>query len=111
MTIPRSSLFNESKSFVGNYILGLGFTFDDSDSEGTANSIAEMELLISKNARNAERIFPYIGGDDVNDHPAHAHYRYIINFGEMTEDEARQWPDLVQIVEESVKPARRCTES
>ena len=44
----------------------------------------------SKNACNSERIFPYINGADVNDHPEHKHYKHIINFGEMTECEARR---------------------
>jgi hypothetical protein len=103
---PQKLSFNESKCFVGNYVLGLGFTFDDSDGEGKANSIREMELLIAKNACNSERIFPYINGADVNDHPEHKHHKYIINFGQMTECEARRWPDLFTLVEERVKPAR-----
>ena len=65
-----------------------------------------MHELIAKDPRNAERIFPYIGGEEVNDSPTHAHHRYVINFGEMTEDEARRWPDLMTIVEAKVKPER-----
>ena len=30
----------------------------------------------------------------------------MINFGEMSEDEARKWPDLMAIVEDKVKPER-----
>src|SRR5271157_899793 len=103
---PQKLSFNESKCFVGNYVLGLGFTFDDSGGEPKANSIRQMELLIAKNACNSERIFPYVNGADVNDSPEHKHYKYIINFGQMTECEARRWPDLFSLVEERVKPAR-----
>lgn len=39
-------------------------------------------------------------------HPSHQHRRYIINFGDMEEQEARLWPDLFKIVEERVKPER-----
>jgi hypothetical protein len=67
--------------------------------------IAEMHRLIAKDPRNAERIFPYIGGEEVNDSPTHGHNRYVINFGEMSEQEARRWPDLMQIVEERGKPS------
>jgi hypothetical protein len=42
----------------------------------------------------------------VNGSPTHDHHRFVINFGQMTEDEAREWPDLVRIVEEKVKPER-----
>ena len=62
--------------------------------------------LVAKDPRNAERIFPYIGGEEVNDSLTHAHHRYVINFGEMSEEEARQWPDLMRIIEEKVKPER-----
>ena len=81
----------------------MGFTFDDTDTKGVANPIAVMHELIAKDPRNAERIFPYIGGEEVNDSPTHAHHRYVINFGEMTEEEARRWPDLMRIVEEKVE--------
>ena len=65
-----------------------------------------MHRVIAKDPRNAERIFPYIGGEEVNDSPTHSHHRYVINFGEMSEEEARSWPDLMKIVEERVKPER-----
>jgi hypothetical protein len=103
---PATLEANANKSFQGSIVLGMGFTFDDTDREGIASPIAEMHRLIAKDARNAQRIFPYIGGEEVNDSPTHAHHRYVINFGEMTEDEARQWPELMAIVEEKVKPER-----
>jgi hypothetical protein len=84
----------------------MGFTFDDTDREGVASPLAEMHRLIAKDPKNAERIFPYIGGEEVNDSPTHAHHRYVINFGDMTEEQARQWPDLMAIVEAKVKPQR-----
>ena len=99
---PAKLKANEGKSFVGSYVLGMGFTFDDTDTKGVASPIAEMHRLIAKDPRNAERIFPYIGGEEVNDSPTHAHHRYVINFGEMSEEEARKWPDLMRIVEEKV---------
>jgi hypothetical protein len=73
---------NAGKSFVGSYVLGMGFTFDDTDTKGVASPIADMESLVAKNYRNAERIFPYIGGEEVNDSPTHAHTRYVINFAD-----------------------------
>jgi len=65
-----------------------------------------MHRLIAQDARNAERVFPYIGGDEINSSPTHAHHRYVIDFGDMSEDEARRWPDLMDIVEHKVKPER-----
>lgn len=129
---------NQGKSFIGSYVLGMGFTFDDSDSKGVASPLAEMERLIAKDPRNAERIFPYIGGEEINDSPTHAHHRYVINFADFpqrredlkaswqqaTDKQREMWlragvvpldypepvaadyPDLLKIVEERVKPER-----
>ena len=71
---------NAGKSFVGSYILGMGFTFDDTDKKGIASPLAEMRRLIEADPRNREVIFPYIGGEEVNTSPTHAHHRYVINF-------------------------------
>ena len=71
---------NAGKSFVGSYVLGMGFTFDDTDKKGVATPLAEMRRLIEENPRNREAIFPYIGGEEVNTSPTHAHHRYVINF-------------------------------
>ena len=103
---PEKLKTNGGKSFIGSYVLGMGFTFDDTDTSGVSNPLSLMHELITKDPRNAERIFPYIGGEEVNDSPTHAHHRYVIKFGEMNEAEARRWPDLMRIVEEKVKLSR-----
>ena len=103
---PHLLSANVGKSFQGAIVLGMGFTFDDTDKKGVASSLAEMHRLIEKDPRNAERILPYIGGQEINSSPTHAHHRYVINFESMSEIEARQWPDLMAIVEERVKPER-----
>ena len=129
---------NAGKSFQGSIVLGMGFTFDDTDKKGVASPLAEMRRLIEANPRNAEAIFPYIGGEEVNTSPTHAHHRYVINFrdyplrredlGESWQGAdaaqrrewlrnaivpldyprrvAADWPDLLRIVEERVKPER-----
>ena len=109
---PKQLAANAGKSFVGSYVLGMGFTFDDSgpaddDTPGIPLPIATMERLIAANPKNAEVIFPYIGGEEVNSSPTHAHHRYVINFGERSEEECRRaWPELLEIVERKVKPER-----
>ena len=72
------------KSFVGMFLRGMGFTFDDTDTRGAASPLTEMRRLIQRDPRNQEAIFPYIGGKEVNTSPTHAHHRYVINF--------RDWP-------------------
>lgn len=136
---PATLEANAGKSFIGSYLLGMGFTFDDTDKKGVASSLAEMERLIAKDPRNAERIFPYIGGEELNDSPDHAHNRYSISFSDFplrreaalgrkwfTSDDnqraawlrtgivpedyldpvAADWPDLLAVIEERVKPER-----
>ncbi len=96
---------NEGLSFLGITLAGSGFIFDDENPQ--ANPISEMNRLITKDPRNAERIFPYQGGEEINSSPTHATRRQVINLMEMTEAEARRWPDLMSIVESKVKPERQ----
>jgi hypothetical protein len=104
---PATLRANADKSFQGSIVLGMGFTFDDSDPDGVATPLAEMRRLIEANSRNAERIFPYIGGEEVNNSPTHTYHRYVINLGQIEEDEAwAGWPELMRIVEKKVKPER-----
>jgi hypothetical protein len=97
---------NSGKSFVGCFPRSMGFTFDDTEPSGTVSPVALMHGLVLKNPRNAKCIFPYIGGSEVNTNPRHEHHRYIINFQQMSEEDARTWPDLISIVEEKVRPSR-----
>ena len=109
---PKRLAANSGKSFQGSMVYGMGFTFEDSlqadeDTPGAPSPIGSMERLIAENPKNAEVIVPYIGGEEVNNSPTHAHHRYVINFGERGEEECRsEWPDLMAIVERKVKPSR-----
>ena len=84
----------------------MGFTFDDTDGKGVATPLAEMRRLIEKDPRNQEVIFPYIGGEEVNNSPTHSFHRYAIDFFDRDLQEAETWPDLISIVRASVKPER-----
>lgn len=77
---PIALSSNRNKGFVGSYILGMGFTFDDQDTKGVATPTSEMRRLINNDPMNLEVIYPYIGGQEVNSSPTHAHHRYVINF-------------------------------
>ncbi|MEZ5847255.1 MAG: DNA methyltransferase [Geminicoccaceae bacterium] len=74
---------NENKSFQGSIVLGMGFTFDDNNIDKGSTPIAEMHRLIENDPRNAERIFPYIGGEEVNVSPTHEYSRFAIDFFDM----------------------------
>ena len=103
---PARLLNNANQSFIGCYVLGMGFTFDDTDAKGVASSLGSMRNLVFKNPRNQQRILPYIGGEEVTSDPLHAWHRYVIDFGSVSLAEAKQWPDLLDIVRERVLPAR-----
>ena len=103
---PQTLISNVAKSFLGSKTTGLGFLFNDDDPTGDSSPISEMERLIAKDRRNSERIFPYIGGEELNEQPEQRPHRYVINFGEMSEQEARRWPDLMDIIERKVRPQR-----
>jgi hypothetical protein len=129
---------SKNKSFQGSILLGMGFTFDDSDNKGIASSIGDMRNLIESNPKNEEVICPYIGGEEILDSPTHEHHRYAINFNtwplrrdqsleswytadkdlrkewlrcgvvpsDYPDSVAADYPDLLRIVEERVKPER-----
>ena len=52
---------------------------------GVATPLSEMHRMIDKSPLNGTAIFPYIGGQEVNTSPSHAHHRYVIDFGEHDE--------------------------
>jgi hypothetical protein len=87
---------NENASFQGSVVLGLGFTLTPED----------RAALVKRDKRNAQRTFPYLGGEEVNTSPTQDFSRYVISFGQMELAEAEQWPDLLRIVREKVKPER-----
>jgi N-6 DNA Methylase len=103
---PNTLRSTVGRAFKGVDIYGMGFTFDDQNTKGIATPLSVMYRLISANPLNAVRIQPYIGGEEINDDPMHNYHRYAINFADMSEAEARKWPDLMDIVEKKVKPER-----
>ena len=87
---------NRGKSFQGSTVLGAGFMFQDAGPEHGATSLAEMERLITINSRNKERIFRFVGGEELNDNPVTASPRYVINFADFPlrrVDLGRPWAD------------------
>lgn len=106
---PEILAENRKLAFQGSIALGMGFTFDDTASQkGTAESIDRMYELIQADPTNAERIFPYLGGEEVTNDPRHLHDRFIIDLADIRLDTASaKWPELVKIAEERVRPERQ----
>jgi hypothetical protein len=101
---PSALSANAQIAFNGIYILGMGFTFDDGNPDAT--SLDEMRRLIASNPSNAQRIDPYIGGEELNDDPKHEPSRYVITFTGVADDDIVKWPELLRILELKVKPER-----
>jgi len=87
---------NDGKAFIGDYVRGIGFVLE----------AAEAEALLARDPRNADCLFPYLNGDDLNTHPAQQPGRWVICFHDWDLARAQQYPDLLRIVEERVKPER-----
>lgn len=95
--IPARLAENKDRSFIGSYVLGMGFTMPPD----------EAQRLIAQDPKNAEVLFPYVNGDDLNSRPDHSASRWVINFFDWTADRARTYEDCWAIVEERVRPERQ----
>jgi hypothetical protein len=97
---------NKGRAFRGCDIYGQGFLFSNDPESQYAGDTTLMNNLLNKNPRNAEAIFPYIGGQEVATHPQQLPHRFVINFADWSLEAARGWPDLLSIVSDKVKPHR-----
>jgi hypothetical protein len=103
---PTRLATNRGQSFIGTIALGMGFTFDDTAAAVEASSLEEMQRLLRLNPDLRSLIQPYLGGEEVSSSPTHSHHRYIINFGDCSQEAAMRRPDLYEIVFTKVKPYR-----
>ena len=109
---PKTLSANENISFKGSMLVGKGFLFSDDESAndeamGVPSSIDMMNTLLKKNTNNNKVIFPYIGGEELNDSPLQSHNRYVVDFRDYTEEECRRsWPEVMNLLELKVKPER-----
>ncbi|WP_321820277.1 MULTISPECIES: Eco57I restriction-modification methylase domain-containing protein [unclassified Burkholderia] len=124
---PKPLRSNADKAFQGSIVLGMGFTMSEGDAAA----------LVALDAKNAEVLFPFLNGDDLNSHPEQKPSRWVINFwdwplardadgvwagapndkqvlwlreGSVPPDYpgrvAEDFPDVLAIVKEKVKPER-----
>jgi len=89
---------NEGRAFQGDIVRGIGFVLEKE----------EAEYLLSQDPSNAGCLFHYLNGDDLNSHPEQRPSRYVICFHDWELERAQQYPELLRIVEERVKPERDC---
>ena len=73
---------NSQRAFKGSTVLGMGFIVEPD----------EAARLISEAPLNRGVLFPYLIGEDINSMPDQSATRWVVNFGRMSEDEARKYP-------------------
>jgi hypothetical protein len=87
---------NAGRCFQGSNILGTGFMLTPE----------EAQRLIDRDSRNADVLFPYLNGEDLNTSPDQSASRWIINFFDWPLERAETYLDCMAIVREKVKPFR-----
>ncbi len=94
---PRRLKANEGIAFQGSIVLGMGFVLTHD----------EAQRMLDADPRNAEVIFPYLNGEDLNSDPEQRPSRWVINFWDWPEERARTYEMPWKWIEERVKPERQ----
>ena len=92
----RQLACNAGQSFQGSVVLGEGFIINPE----------EAHTLINRDSRNANVLFPFLIGKDLNQSPTQSASRWSINFFDWSEEKSREYPDCFAIVEERVRQQR-----
>jgi len=87
---------NGGQSFIGSYVLGMGFTMSPEDAQ----------RLIDHDPRNRDVLLPFINGEDLNSRPDCSASRWVINFRDWPLEQAEEYTDCIGIVRQLVKPER-----
>ncbi|MFF2371642.1 Eco57I restriction-modification methylase domain-containing protein [Agromyces sp. NPDC058110] len=94
--IPARLNDNRDIAYIGSFPMGTGFAMSD-----------DMRAQVLRaDPTSAEVIEPFLNGDDLNATPDTSATRWIVNFGERTESEARRFPGAWRHVEHHVHPER-----
>lgn len=87
---------NSGLAYQGSNVLGMGFVLDTE----TANR------MLDADPRNADVIFPYLIGQDLNSDPLQEPSRFVINFWDWAEERAKEYKLPFQHLQEHVYPER-----
>jgi hypothetical protein len=87
---------NRSLSYEGMKPYGQGFVVEP----------AEAQEWIAADPRNAEVLFPYLNGEDLNSRPDSSASRWVIDFNDWPVDRASGYPMPFERLLEAVKPER-----
>lgn len=93
---PERLAENADIAFIGCYVLGTGFILESE----------EAQKWIAENPHNAEVLFPYLNGEDLNSHPNCSASRWVVDFNERSEIVASTFVSPWSYILRSVKPER-----
>lgn len=93
---PERLAENTGIAFIGCLVLGTGFILDSEDAQA----------WIAQDPRNAEVIFPYLNGKDLNSRPDCSASRWVIDFNERSQGEAGRYELPWRHVFDKVRPER-----
>ena len=93
---PKRLKANEGIAFQGSIVLGMGFVLTPE----------EAQRMLDADPKNADVIFPYLNGEDLNTDPEQRPSRWVINFWDWPEERARTYELPYRRVLERVKPTR-----
>lgn len=94
---PRHLRANKNVTFTASFVMGGGFVLEENDAK----------FMLNADAKNADVIFPFVNGDDLNSDPQQRPSRWAINFWDWPEERARQYKAPWAWIEERVKPERQ----
>lgn len=98
---PFRLIANKNTAFIGSYVLGKGFVMSPHDAS----------VLIRKDPRNADVLFPYLNAEDLCTRSDTSPSRWVINFFDWSEERAADYPEVFDIVRHLVRPERQRTDS
>jgi hypothetical protein len=101
---PAVLTASRGQAFLGSKVQGIGFTFDNDNPK--CPPLVERDRVVALNSRNAERIRPFLGGEELNSDPLHRAARLVIDLNDLAEADRHVWPDLFALVEKHVRPDR-----
>lgn len=87
---------NEGLAYQGSIVLGMGFVLLPE----------QASIMLDADPKNAEVIFPYINGDDLNSDPEQKPSRWVINFWDWPETKAKTYTLPYKWLEDNVKTER-----
>ena len=94
---PMRLRASENITLQASVVVGGGFVLEEEDAK----------LLLNADAKNADVIFPYVNGDDLNSDPRQRPSRWVVNFWDWPEERARKYKEPWAWIEKRVKPERQ----